>query len=216
MYLLYFLLAIPGGILTRQLIVVGDAAATMHSILMHGTQYRAGFAIGLIANACYIVLTAMLYRLFKPVNATVALAAALFSMSGAVIQIAGSLFQLAPLAVLSGGGLATAFTPEQVEAMTLVSLKLSSQAMNIGFVLFALFDLSIGYLIVKSTFLPRILGILMLVAGAGWLSFVWEPLAIALAAPIAAVGVVAELALMLWLLVKGVDAARWRESAGPR
>ena len=93
-------------------------------------------------------------------------------------------------------------------------LKLRSQAEQIDLVFFGFFDLLIGCLILKSTFLPRILGVLMALAGLGWLIFLFPPLANNLSRYILPLGFLAELFLMLWLLVKGVNVRRWQEQAG--
>ena len=77
---------------------------------------------------------------------------------------------------------------------------------------FGLYCLLIGYLIFRSTFLPRFLGVLMALAGAGWL-IVLSPLASPLSVYLEILGFVAEAALMLWLIVKGVDVPRWKERA---
>ena len=76
---------------------------------------------------------------------------------------------------------------------------------------FALYDLLVGYLIFTSTFLPRIIGIVMMCAGVGWLAFLWPPLATRLSSYVLPFGALAELLLMVWLLVKGVDTSRWRK-----
>ena len=88
--------------------------------------------------------------------------------------------QLAPLAVLRDSQLVGAFPAEQLRAAALVSLRIYSQTYNISFVQFAFFDFLLGYLIFKSTFLPRIIGILMMVAGVVASTFLYPPLAIAL------------------------------------
>jgi hypothetical protein len=80
-------------------------------------------------------------------------------------------------------------------------------------VFFGLFNLLIGYLIFKSTFLPRILGVLMALSGLGWLTFLSPSLANYLLAHIEVLGIIAEASLMLWLLVKGVNVQRWKEQA---
>jgi hypothetical protein len=97
--------------------------------------------------------------------------------------------------------------------MALLFIKLNVQATYIYLVFFGMFNLSIGYLIFKSTFLPRILGVLMALSGVGWLTFLSPPAANHLLAYIEVVGIVAEAALMLWLLVKGVNVERWKEQA---
>jgi hypothetical protein len=79
---------------------------------------------------------------------------------------------------------------------------------------FGLFCLLIGYLILKSTFLPRVLGVLMAAAGAGWLAYLIPALPLQLAHAIMVLGFVAELTLCLWLLIMGVNVERWREQAG--
>lgn len=79
-------------------------------------------------------------------------------------------------------------------------------------VFFAPFCLLIGYLIFSSTFMPRIFGVLMMVAGVGWLIFL-SPLGAYLSTPLKIIGFVAELCLMLWLVVKGVNEPRWSELA---
>ncbi len=208
-YLLYFLTAFFAAFLMKGLVVSGDAAATAKNILAHEALYRSGFAIDLLANALYIAVTALFYRLFEPVNRSISLLAAFFSLVGCSVQIFGGLFRLAPFLVLGNSQLSNVFTVEQLQAAALLSLKLYAQIFNISFILFALYDLLIGYLIFRSMFLPRILGALLMFAGVGWLTVVWPPLAIALSSFVLPLGGLAELLLMLWLLVKGVNVEKW-------
>ena len=196
-YLLYFLTAFLAAFLMKGLVVPGDAAATANNILAHESLYRSGFAVGLIANALYIALTALFYNLFEPVNRSVSLLAAFFSLVGCAIQIFGGLFQLAPFVILRDSQFLGAFTVEQLQAAALLSLKLYSQTLSIALVLFALYDLSIGYLIFRSTFLPRILGVFLMFAGLGWLTVLWPPLATALSSYVLGLGGLAEILLML-------------------
>lgn len=212
-YLLYFVAAFSAVFLTKGLVISGDAAATAKGILAHESLYRSSLAVGLLANAIYIALTALFYGLFEPVDRSISLLAAFFGLVGCGIQIFGGLFQLAPLVVLEGGQFLSVFTVEQLQAAALLFLKLYSQTFAISLALFALYDLAIGYLIFRSTFLPRLLGVLMMCAGAGWLTFVWPPLAMSLSSFVLPLGFLAEFLLMLWLLVKGVNVSRWREKA---
>jgi hypothetical protein len=92
-------------------------------------------------------------------------------------------------------------------------LNLNAQIGYVALVFAGPFQLLIGYLIFRSTFLPRILGVLVALAGVGWLIFLWPPLASALLTYIEVLGFIAEAALMLWLLVMGVNAQRWQEQA---
>ena len=212
-YLMVFLTAVPvlaGG----RLVISGDAAATATNILAQEALYRLGWASNLIATACYVVVTALFYDLFKPVNRSVSLTAAFFSLVGCGLGALSGVFQLAPLAVLGGAQYLSVFTVEQLQALALLLLKLQAQAYNIGLVFFGFYCILIGYLIFRSLFLPRILGALMVFAGLGWLTFLSPPLANHLSPYILAPGLLGEGSLMLWLLVIGVNAQRWKEQAG--
>jgi hypothetical protein len=212
-YLLYFLTAVLGEFFLKGLVVDGDATATANNILAHQPLFRLGLATGLTATACYIALTALFYGLFKPVNKSISLLAAFFSLVGCAITAFGSLFQLAPLVVLGGSQYLNVFKVEQLRALALMFLELNTQTANICLVLFGFYDLLIGYLTFRSVFLPRILGVLMALAGLGWLTFLYPPLANSLSPYILVLGFLAELSLMLWLLVKGVTVQRWKQQS---
>jgi hypothetical protein len=212
-YLLYFLTAVFGEFFGRGLVVSGDAAATANNILAHQPLFRLGLATGLIATACYVAVTALFYDLFKHVNRSLSLLAAFFSLVGCAILAFASLFRIGPLVVLEGGQYLSAFKVEQLRALAFLFLELYGQAVNICFVFFGVYCLLIGYLIFKSAFLPRILGVLMAFAGLGWLTFLSPPLANYLSPYIQVLGVFAEGSLMLWLLVMGVNVAKWEEKA---
>jgi len=139
---------------------------------------------------------------------------AFFSLVGCIVQILGGMLQLAPLAILGDSQLASAFTVTQLQSATLLSFKLYPQVFYISLVLFGLFDVVFGYLIYKSTFLPRFIGVWFMIAGVVGLMFLWPPLGTALRFVIIPIGGLAEVVLMFWLIVKGVDVSRWREKAG--
>ena len=212
-YLLYFLTAIIGEFFLRGLVVDGDAAATANNILAHESLFRLGLATGLISTAFYVAVTALFYDLFKTVSRSLSLLAAFFSLVGCAILAFASLFQLAPLVVLGGSQYLSVFKVEQLRALALMFLELNTQANNICVAFFGVYCLLIGYLIFKSFFLPRILGVLMALAGLGWLTFLSPPLANHLSPYNLVLGFLAELALMLWLLVRGVNVQRWKEQA---
>jgi hypothetical protein len=213
-YLFYFLTAVSGMFFLKGLVVDGDAAATANNILAQQPLFRLGLATGLISTACYVAVTALFYDLFRPVNRRLSLLAAFFSLVGCAILAFASLFQLAPLVVLGGGQYLSVFKVEQLRALAFLLLELYGLAVSICFVFFGVYCLLIGYLIFKSSFLPRILGVLMAFAGLGWLTFLFPPLADYLSPYNLVLGFLAELALMLWLLVMGVDVQRWKEQAG--
>jgi hypothetical protein len=218
-YLLFFLTAFLGEFFTQQAGVSGlgtlpgDAAATAANILAHESFYLLGVALGLISTACYVAVTALFYQLFRPVSRGLAFMAAFFGLVGCAITAFGSLFQLAPLAVLGGSPYLSVFTVKQLQAMALLFLHLNAQVGSIALVFFGLFQILIGYLIFRSTFLPRILGVLMALAGLGWLVFLAPPLAALLLTYLEVLGILAEALLMLWLIVIGVNAERWNLTA---
>ena len=143
-YLLYFLTAVSGQLFLRGIIVSGDPAASANNILAHEQLFQMSAAASLIATALYITVTVLFYGLFKPVNKTVALLAAFLSLVGCALQAFGSLFQVAPLAVLQGSPYLSVFKLDQLQAVALMSIKLSVQAAYIYLVFFGMFNLLIG------------------------------------------------------------------------
>jgi hypothetical protein len=213
-YLLYFVTAVIGALLMKGVVVPTDAVATAQNLLAHETLYRSGWEVSLIANAFYIATTALFFGLFAPVNRSLAVMMAFFSLVGCTVQIFGGLLQVAPFTILGDTQLAGAFTVAQMQSAALLSYKLYPLVFNISLVLFALFDFLLGYLIYESTFLPRFIGWWYMIAGVVGLIFLWPPAGIALRFVIIPIGGLAEVVLMGWLIVKGVDVSRWREKAG--
>jgi uncharacterized protein DUF4386 len=210
-YLLVFLMGFA-GLAGMRLVVSGDAAATAANILAHETLYRFGWAMNILTTVSYVVVTALFYELFKPVSRSVSLTAAFLSLTGcATGAIAGAL-QLAPFIFLKDPSLSV-FRPDQSQALTLAFLKLATQVYNTGIVFFACYCLLIGVLILRSSFLPRILGYGMLFASAGWFTFLWPPLVHAWFPFVLLPGIIGEGMLTFRLLAFGIDNARWSEQA---
>ncbi len=213
-YVLAGLTSVIGGMyIPGKLVVVGDAATTSNAILAHKHLFELGFSVMLIAVLCSILLTALFYELFKPVNKTLSLTAAFIHLVGLAILSVASLLQLAPLVVLEGGHYLNVFKPEQVQALAYLFLPLNSQAGNAFLAFFGLYCMLIGCLIFRSMFLPRIIGVFMALAGLGYLTFLSPPLAAYLSPYNLAPAALGEGSLMLWLLVLGVNAQRWKEQA---
>ncbi|MFZ0820136.1 MAG: DUF4386 domain-containing protein [Candidatus Acidiferrales bacterium] len=164
-YLLYFLTAVFAEV------VVGKGRLVAYD------------AANLVADAFYIAVTLLFYFMFKPVNRSLSLLAALFSLLGCAVAVLG-LFRLAPY-------------------------KISP------LIFFGPFCILLGYLILRSTFLPRFIGALMVLAGVGWLTYLF-PFASHLSNYLKILGIVAEGSLMLWLIVMGVNDSKWDEKASPR
>jgi hypothetical protein len=202
----------------QKVLVSGDAAETAANLLAHEQLYRLGVAANLIATVCYLVATVLVYALLAPVNKNVSLLAASFSLVGCASGAVSFLFYLAPLTVLGGAPYLSAFSADQLHALVLVFLKLRGQAEIINFAFFGLHCLLVGWLIVRSTFLPRVVGVLMVAAGLGWLTYSFAsllspPFARHLIPYIMLPGVLGEGSLTFWLLVMGVNVERWKEQA---
>ena len=218
-----WLAVIAAGVLTvvveSRLVVRGDAALTVANILASESLFRVGVAADLFGGACYLGVTALLYRLLKPAGRSLSLLAAFFGLAGVAVGAVGSVSRLAPLVLLGGGPYAAAFTKTQLQALTMLSLSLQGLCFNVAMIFFGLQCVSAGRLIVRSTFLPRALGVLLALGGA---SYVFSSFANLLSPPFGAlvfpfiipIAIVGEGALTLWLLFKGVNVERWREQAG--
>ena len=214
--LFYLLEMLTGGFAVfvgGRLFASGDAAASANNILTHPSLFQLGFAANLIQFVCYVAVTGLFYRLFKPVNRNLSLLAAFFSLVGCTVGAVSCLFELAPLAVLNGAPYLNVFKLEQLQALALMFLKLYALCFNISLVFFGFYCLLIGYLIFRSSFLPRILGAGMVLAGSGWLTFLLPSLTHYLSPYVLAVGI-GEVSLTLWLLAAGVSAERWNDQSG--
>jgi hypothetical protein len=194
-----------------KLYVRGDAAATAANIKANEGLFLAGFAGALVGVAASLVVTALFYRLFEPVNRTLSLCAGLFGLTCCVIQGVALIFHLMPLLVLGDQPYLTALPLDQRQALALILLLSYGQTFNIGLVFFSFYLLQLAYLTFRSTFLPRWLGVVVAL-GAGWLVLIYPPLARAMSGYVALASV-GEVLLVLWLAVKGVDEQRWHEQA---
>jgi hypothetical protein len=213
-YLLTILTGIfAEGFVSGRLVVDGDAAATATNILTHRGLFQLGFAVYLVEMACQIAMTALFYDLLKPAGRSVSLLAAFLGLAGCVIKTFSRVFFIVPLFVLGGAHYLSVFSAEQLQALALLFLKVNDRGAAIALVFFGFYALLQGYLIIRSTFLPRILGVLSVLGGLGWLSFLYLPLGYRLFPYIAALGLLGAASLILWLLVFGVDEQRWKEQA---
>jgi hypothetical protein len=184
-----------------RLVVPGDATATAANILAHEPLFRMLLAIDLISASCYVAATVLFYEMFKLVNKRLSLLTAFFSLvSGAVVAFA-CLFHIAALVILRGAQYFNILDVQPVPVLALMCLKLREQAYSISLIFVGFSCLLIGYLIFRSAFLPRILGVLMVIAGLGWLTVISPSLAKQLSPYIVAPGLLGEGALTLWLLV---------------
>ncbi len=215
--ILYLLTIVTGifsaGYATGKLVVSGDAVATAQNILAHRGLIQLAFAVYLIEMACQVAITALFYNLLKPAGRTISLVAAFLGLTGCVIKTFSRVFFIAPLFILGGAHYLSVFSAEQLKALALLFLKVNDRGAGAALVFFGFYAILTGYLIIRSTFLPRILGVLSVIGGFGWLTFLYPPLGGRLFPFIAIFALLGAALLIVWLLVKGVNEQRWKEQA---
>jgi hypothetical protein len=192
-----------------RLIVTGDAAATAANIRASDFLFRLGFASYLVEAVCDIALSLVLYVLLRPVRKDVALLAAFFGLVSTAVFAVGELFYFASSFVLGDGAYLKTFSPAQLDTLALLSLQLYGRASGLFMVFYGIAALLRGYLIFRSGFLPRALGALLALGGAG---FITRNFALVLAPAYASDLLLlpmslAAVALAVWLLARGVNVA---------
>src|SRR5215475_5206800 len=215
--LLYLLTILAGifaqGFVSERLVASGDAAPTAGNMLAHRSLFEWSFTVYMIEMACQITTTALFYFLLRPVSRRLALVAACLSLSGCIIKTFSRVFYIAPLLVLGGAEYLKVFNLEQLQALALLLLKVNDRGAAMALAFFGFEALLNGYLIFQSTFLPRILGVLSMLGGLGWLTFLYPPLGYRVFLCVAVFALLGSAAMIFWLLVFGVNEERWRERA---
>src|SRR5215210_870235 len=178
---LFFLLTIltaifAQGFVSERLIDFRDAAATATNILAHKGLFQLSFTVYLIEMACQVTAAVLFYQLLKPVNRTVALLALFLEITGCIIKTFARVFYIAPLFVLERPAALAGFSAEQLQSVALILFKVNDQGAGAALGFFGFSTLLGGYLVFRSTFLPRWMGVLSFVAGLGWLTFLHRPL----------------------------------------
>lgn len=202
-----------------KLVVSGNAGATAANIMANQLLFRLGFSGELLHLACDVAIAVILYGLLRPVDRNIALLAALMRLACDLILAVTSLTHFAVLHLLGGADYLQVFQPRQLHSLALLAMRLHGDGYAISLEFFGFACLALGYLIFRSGYLPKAIGVLLAVAGACYLvnsfaHFLFPAAGAALFnAGILVPCFVAELALALWLVVKGVDVAKWEARA---
>jgi len=219
LYLMIIALGLFGEMFVRgQLIVWGDPSATAERILASESLWRFGAAANVFYLLCAVAVASILFVLLRPVGRDVALLAVFFNLVAIAVEASGRVHLVTALATLRSTEALAAFTPAQVHALAYVALQAHGRSFAIALLFFGCVCLTLGWLIHRAGFLPKVLGIMMAIAGAGYLldgfALILSPALHAAIFPASLVpAFVAESSLCLWLLVKGVDVAKWEARA---
>jgi hypothetical protein len=213
LYLCFIIFMVAANVVGRSgIIVAGDAAATAANIIAKGMRFRIGFVGDLLSALLFLLTAWALYALLKQVNRTLALLFLLLNMCGVAMQCFSMILLYAALPLLNGGGYLAVFTTEQLNAQAMFFLDLYKAGFNSAQLFYGAWALPLGYLVFKSGFLPKALGILFMLdclAVLVWFfQFAFLPSHPAISYPCWAVSFVAEVSLALWLLIKGIKEKR--------
>lgn len=213
-----YLFVIIGGITAQsfiadRLVVRDDAARTAANILANTSLYRLGFTIFMLEMVAQVGVSLLFYDLLKPVNRSVARASMVLGLTGCGIKTLARLFYYTPLILLGGASYLSAIQPPELAALSLAFITINNQGAAIGVIFFGFETLLGGWLLFQSGFLPRFLGVLAMVGGLGWLTFLWPPLGSQAFTGVALFAIAGVIATCGWLFIRGVDDVKWRARA---
>ena len=215
-YLFIIAAGLFGELFVRgSLVVPGNAAATATNIIQSRSLWRAGIAADLLMHICDVGLMLAFYVLLRPVNLNLARLAILFNLVQTCVLVANKLNLVVPLFLLGDAAYLKALTPEQLQALSYVAIRTHDSGFAFGLIYFGVECVIVGYLIIRSLYFPKALGVMMQIAGAcyavnSFAVLLYPPLGARLFPFILLPPFVAELSLALWLLVKGVDVRKWQ------
>ena len=219
-YLIIIVAGLLGEMFVRNaMIVSGDPAATAGNIIASPLLWRLGIAGDLIMHVCDAIVMLVLYVLLRTVNRNLALLALIFNLIQTAVLVANKMNLLMPLFLLGDANYLKAFDPKQLQALAYLSVKAHGYGFGIGLIFFGFVCLVNGYLIFKSGFFPKVIGVLMQIAGLSYLinsfALILAPsLENAIFPAILIPPFIGELSLCLWLIIKGVNSTRWKQKAG--
>jgi hypothetical protein len=198
--------------LPSRFIVPGNPAATASNIMASESLFRFGIVGNLFTFVANIFLALALFQVLKVVNRNVAAVMVILFLVGVPIAMLNELTQLAVLQLLSGAAYLKAYPTYQLQALAYLLLRSHDHGLLIAHIFFGLWLLPMGYLVFKSRFIPAVVGVLLVIAGIGYVVqsfgvFLGYNLNIILFTGLG------ELVFLLWLLIRGVDAGQWRQRA---
>jgi len=197
----------------------GTPAETAASVLAGETAYRLAFSELLFGGLCYLGVTALLYELLKPVNPSVAFFGALASLAGLTVGAASGVHTLSALGLLRDASSTAPDAVNQLQTIAQAALREDPAEFKIGMVYFGCHVASIGYLILRSNFLPKIIGGLLVAGGSSYVitsfaTFIAPAVGARVSPFVIPIALLGEGSITLWLLIKGVNVEKWKQQAG--
>lgn len=217
--LLYVVVILAGifayAIVPSLLVVVGDPAATAQNITDDEQLYRLAFVAGLTMALCNVAMAVLFWEIFDPVDRTWATVAAAFMLVATAVEASSFVSQLAALR-LQGQTYVTSLTPELAQSIGYFHLRLQNDGFDVATSFFAFYNLAIGYLIIRSALMPRLIGALMVASGLSYLTnslstFLAPALAGKLFPLVLLPSFIGESSLALWLAIFGIKRAKRNE-----
>jgi hypothetical protein len=211
--ILYIVMGIPAWFslmsIPSALYVHGNATATMHNIMNAEPLYRLGILSELVSQTIFIFLVLVFYDLFKDVDRKQARLMVTLVVVAVAIEFVNCVNLIAPLVVLSGADYLSVFSKPQLDALAFTFLKLRHSGLDVVGLLWGLWLVPLGVLAIKSRFIPRLLGILVIAAGVAYVAgsitaIIWPAQRDIVSRFTLPIGGAGELLLVLWLLVIGV------------
>jgi hypothetical protein len=207
LYFFYILTHIISDLYRNSFIVPGDAAATARNITASEGQFCMGIIGDLVAAGLFLLTAWALYMLLKPVNKNLALLFLLLNLGGVAIQCVSDLFLFASQLLMNGPDYLNVFQSDQLQALAMFFLDLREKGFLMAQLFYGAWLFPLGYLVFKSGFLPRILGIVLMIHCFTWLSFFFQSFLFpgfdAITYVSYPLGFIAEFGLTLWLLIMG-------------
>jgi hypothetical protein len=208
LYLSYIIVTAIANVVGRKIIIVdGDAAATVANIIAKGMAFRIGFVSDILAGILFLLSAWALYALLKPVNQNIALLFLLVNLGGVAVHCLNMLNLYSAALLLNGADYLQVFQAGQLQALAMFFLDLYKNGFMISQFFFGVWVFPLGYLVYKSGYLPKALGIVLMVECFGWLMYPFQFFFFPSYAGISyfsfAIGFIGEFSLTLWLLIMG-------------
>ncbi len=218
-YLLIIGFGLTGQLFIRDtLIVYGDAALTASNILHAETLWRLGITGDVLMHALDIPVMVILYLLLKQVHKPLALVSVAFNLAQTAVLVANKLVLLVPLILMNNAEYVAAFSMDQVHAQVMLLADLHNYGFGLGLIFFGCTCIGYGLLVFKSNYFPRFVGVLMMMAGASYLTnsltMLIAPSLSGVVFPILLLSFIGELTFALWLILKGVNLDKWHQAVG--